>query len=552
MANFIGIEAAYIGPPVMLYESFRQSDIQVTAIYDDSSYNCILPNSSIIVSTLVMDTKPMQMCTVKYIDPNTRIPYTATVEVPAIYPIKLTANYTGDYIYIIGDFNHDDIDVYIEYNFPEYNTKLSPAEYKISSYTVETLGPNEFTVTEKILKTNNISGTITVYGIRNIIEIRAQYIGNPIEITDEVNPENIFVEIETLDEFNENKFTVPLKYGTEILKVGNDEFTCDFYINEPLTVNVVGDNIFTLHYKDPLVEWEKKISVPGIPKAIELKTNYVGNRLKEGDIVNPDDVEALVTFLINLTTNTKVTETVAYGEWEFYDAPIVQDFNGGTIRVQYRSLTANLAVPYDPIETIRLRCWYEGAKIEVGERFSRDNVFAYVVDEDSRVRALSQYDLVFVDDLIIYQDGWNFYRIRVKDSEKRIEGTYAVPGFLPLYKTEKRPFKVIYVDIENDYQEIDCTKRFQDAMTMEDVLYINWDVFQEVVDDTTRYGLYILTAPRSCGLSNKYDEDWEVLCLHKHTLKANIIKTYHKEEESWQDRRHQQQSLKRWWKIPLQ
>lgn len=550
MPNLLSIQAEYVGPPVMIYKSFKQSDIRVTAIYDDSSYNFIVPNSRITVSTLKVETTPMQSCTVKYIDPETRVPYLASIEIPVIYPVKLTATYTGGYIYIIGEFDHGDVDVYIEYNYPEYNTKLDTTEYKINSYTVAKLGINEFIVTEKILQANNISTTITVYGIRKIVLIRANYIGDSIEITEEFDPNNIKVEIETVNQFDEDRFTVELKYNADMLQFNGENFTCDYYIKEPLTVDVVGDNYKTLCYKDPLVEWEKKIIIPGIPKVVDFETTYIGEKVFEDAIIQPEDVEAVVTLLIDATAGTKIVQTVDYGEWEFYDAPIVQDFTKGMIKTKCRDLMSFIMVPYEVVEILRLRCWYEGAKIKVGNRFRREDVFAYTVDDRHHVTVLSQYDLIFVDDQVIEKEGWNFYRIRAKESG--ITGVYAVPGYIPLYKEDKRPFQVLYIDVDNNYAEHDYTSIFREAMSMDGVLYLSWEVFQEVVEKYKLYGLYILTAPRAQGLSNKYDEDWEVLCLQKHTLKATVIKTYYEEDETWQNRNHQKQTLRNWWTIPLQ
>ncbi len=550
MANLIEIRATYNGPPVMLYESFKQSDITVTAIHDDSSYDFIVQSSSFTVSTIKAETTPVQLCTVKYVDPDTKQVYATSIAVPVIYPIKLTATYTGDYVYIIGDFDHSDVDVYIEYNYPDYNAKLDVTQYKINGYSVSSLGPNEFVVTEKVLRTNNISTTVTVYGIRKIVTVRAKYIGEPVEITQEVDPNNIKVEIETVNEFNEDKFTVELTYGTEILEVNGDEFTRDFYIREPLTIGTVGDNVKTICYRDPLTSWTKQVTIPGIPKVIDFSATYIGKQLTEGAIVSPDDIEALATMLMDIDTNRMITQPVDYGEWEFYDAPIVQAFTQGVIKLQYRTFVTYITVPYEIIETLRLRCWYEGDKIKVGNRFDRNDVNVYAVDERQHVTRLNQYELVFVGDTIIENNGWNFFEVKTKDTTNKMAGIYAVPGYLPLYKVPERAFKVVYVN--DDYTEIDCTPIFQKAMSLDDYLYVDWNVFQEVVVDTTRYGLYIVTVPRMSGLSNKYDEDWEVLCLHKHSIKANVIKTYYEEDESWQNRRQQQQMQPLWWKVPLQ
>ena len=549
MAELIGIRAEYNGQPVLIHELFNLDDITVTAMHDDSSYDFIIQNSQFTVSTVQVETTPVQICAVHYRDPLTTTVHSTSVAVPALYPVNMTAKYTGDYVYIVGDFNHTDVDVYIEYNYPEYNAKLNAAQYKLDRYTVESLGPNQFTVTETILRKNNISTTITVFGVRNIVAVRAKYDGDPVEITNEVDPANIKVEIETVDQFNENRFTIALTYGTEILTVGDDEFTCDFYIKEPLAIGVAGDNVKTVCYKDPLAQWEKQVVVPGSPKVVEFQATYVGKKLTEGAIVSPDDVEALVIMLTDVEANTMISQPLEYGAWEFYDAPVVQEFARGMIKVQYRQFITHITVPYEIIETLRLRCWYEGAKIEVGERFRKEDVFVYIVDEMHRVTPLSTYDLIFVDDTVVTKEGWNFFEVKAKDPTEKMSGTYAVPGYIPLNKIPERPFRVAYID--NDYVEHECTKPFQDAMTTEGFLYIDWDTFRDVVTDTTRYGMYIVTVPRSHGLSNKYDEDWEVLCLHKHAIQAHVRKTYYKEDESWQDRRQQKQTLSSWWRIPL-
>ena len=197
--------------------------------------------------------------------------------------------------------------------------------------------------------------------------------------------------------------------------------------------------------------------------------------------------------------------------------------------------------------SIRLHCWYEGVKIEVGNYFSKQDVKIQVI-EDNIIKELSMYDVDFIDETIIHKDGWNFYRLRYSG----IIGTYAVPGYTPLKKHDEINFRVVYIDVNNNNQEIDCTEVFYNNLSLNKELYINWQDFLDIVNTKTQlYGLYILTAPKSCGLSNKYDQDWEVLCINKDVIKANIKKTY-KEEETWQDRRPLQQVRKQWWKIPNQ
>ena len=103
-------------------------------------------------------------------------------------------------------------------------------------------------------------------------------------------------------------------------------------------------------------------------------------------------------------------------------------------------------------------------------------------------------------------------------------------------------FKVIYVDVKHNFKETDFTEKFKEKFTVNDTFIISWKQFLVEVNELMLYGLYILTAPKLCGLSNKYDQDWEVLCINKTTLKANIMKTYLKEEDlPWQEQNQLEQ-----------
>lgn len=103
-------------------------------------------------------------------------------------------------------------------------------------------------------------------------------------------------------------------------------------------------------------------------------------------------------------------------------------------------------------------------------------------------------------------------------------------------------FKVIYIDVKHNFKEIDFTEKFKEKFTVNDTFIISWKQFLVEVNELMLYGLYILTAPKLCGLSNKYCQDWEVLCINKTTLKANIIKTYLKEEDlPWQEQNQLEQ-----------
>ena len=151
-----------------------------------------------------------------------------------------------------------------------------------------------------------------------------------------------------------------------------------------------------------------------------------------------------------------------------------------------------------------------------------------LVYKNGNRRRLKPYDVIFSDQ-VVHINGWNFYTVYYKTDLIILKQWYAVPGYIPIvYK--KHDFKVIYVDVKNNFEETDYTEEFKEKFTYMNFFCINWKRFLDKVNELQKYGLYIMTAPKLCGLSNRWDQDWDVLCLTDHTLKANIVYTYLEEE----------------------
>ena len=173
--------------------------------------------------------------------------------------------------------------------------------------------------------------------------------------------------------------------------------------------------------------------------------------------------------------------------------------------------------------TLRLRCWYEGDKIKVGSKYECHDVFAYVIYPDKDPEIIDTKHISFSSNIVTHE-GWNWYTI----SYKGLTAQLVVPGYIPIEHPDIE-FSVKYVKSKNDI--VDYTDKFKEIFTVYDVFLISWKQFLTEVNNLGKYGKYILTAPKLCGLSNEYDQDWNVLCIDKNTLKATIIKTYYKEEE---------------------
>ena len=503
------------------------------------------------LSTLDIKQTPIQICNAVWLDKETDTIYRPTYEIPVVYAVNLTAHYVGPYIFIPGGYDKINVIVDIEFNHSQYNRRLNHKEYEVSSQSVTKLGANFFTVTETLFKKNNITTEFYILGIRNIINMKVKYVGPEITVGDNFNPNDLIVELETLDKNNENKLTYLLKYNPEMFTLEDGlQITDNYLIESPgLFIPYAGDNIRTVVYKDLFCEFKVPVNIPGIPKIIHFYTEYRGTKTYDiGDTVRKDNIYAEITLLTDYYDNTTFTQEVFMDSWDFFDDPIVTKFNKGVIKTQYlNGLVSHVTLLFSGIETLQLRCWYEGVKIEVGQKFSMHDVVVYATYNGVLTR-ISYMDLEFIDDTIIHFDGWNFYRVRLRKNINSI-GVYAVPGYKPLEKYEVS-FKVLYHDQENQ-RDVDYTQEFYEQLAFHDILHVDWERVFKIAQLIGVYGTYVFTVPKLSGMSNHHDEDWRVL-ITPTSLKAEIISTYREENETWANRKQLQQKRTKWWNIPLE
>lgn len=343
-----------------------------------------------------------------------------------------------------------------------------------------------------------------------VLELTVEYTGLDIPISDSFNGYDLLIKAHMSD--NTIKTIAP-----------ND---CIIKDND-YTITRVGDNIKTLLYEDSLlkVTWSVDFIVTGIPKLLSVEGYYKGERHIIGDRIYSDEIVVYATFLTEIDKEEQ--KELESNEWYFIDLPIITEVNNGIFRIQYKDQIIQISVPYDNTTSLRLNVWYEGAKIEVGKTYDPNNVVIYAVYPDGNRKRIDNRLCQF-SSYAVEEEGWNWFTVFYSSGSETAKQEFPVPGII--YKDYiDLDFKVLYID-DITKEEIDLTKGFKEALTIDEILYLSWSVFLTTVNQIKKYGLYIVTVPKSCGLSNQYDTDWEVLCINETTLKATIKKIYNEEE----------------------
>ena len=353
----------------------------------------------------------------------------------------------------------------------------------------------------------------------NILSINAKYNGKSIPITESFDIQNIIV----IANMSDNT--------TKTIDINDCKLISDLYIHS------IGDNIKYFQYYDKQLKitWNFNVNIPGIIKLISLKVIYIGSIKKEGERIDKSEIKAILEYENNYGIHTRELDAE---EWTFLSIPVVMYSNDGIINIQYETLDASVIIPFISNDDIHINAWYEGLDVQVGKSFALDDVVIMLIIPNGDQKRL-KYTQVQFSNTIVEKEGWNWYTITYHNEYQTYTQKFAVKGYIPI-EYPNLEFKVLYIDKNN--QEIDYTEKFREKFIVDDTFIISWKQFLVEVNELMLYGLYILTAPKLCGLSNKYDQDWEVLCINKTTLKANIMKTYLKEEDlPWQEQNQLEQ-----------
>lgn len=347
-----------------------------------------------------------------------------------------------------------------------------------------------------------------------IKNITTEYIGPDIPISDKFNGADVLIKAYLSDD-------------TVKIISPNDCIFNNYQITE------IGPNNKYGTYTDPVLDvvWRLEFVVNGIPKLLSLEAEYIGSRRIMGERILPEEVRVHGLFLTSISTTERIELTPE--EWYFIDIPIITEANNGIFRIGYQKLEAVISVPYDNVTGLRLNVWYEGDKIEVGKSYDPSNVVVYLVYPDGERKRISWKHCV-IDSYFVSKEGWNWYTITYTIEFKKVTQEFPVEGII-YKKYIDLDFKVLYItnrESAREEDQEDLTTVFQDKIEIDGMLLFDWNLFLKVVNIVQKYGLYIVTVPKLCGMSNQYDMDWEVLCIDETTLKANIKKIYNEEDES--------------------
>ena len=340
--------------------------------------------------------------------------------------------------------------------------------------------------------------------------VQASYMGPDVEISDKFNASNLSIKIEMTD-------------GSVKTISHNDCVITDYQITE------TGPNIKYATYTDPLLGtvWELPFTINGIPKLLALDAYYCGERKIIGDKIFTEEVKVTGMFLTSIDTSEQVE--LSSDKWFFVDIPIITDDNKGFFIIGYKAQRTVISVPYDTTTSLRLNVWYEGDKIEVGHTYNPNNVIVYLVYPDGQ-RYRTSLNNCQIDSYLVTTEGWNWFTVTYMNQLEQITQEFAVEGII--YKEYiDLDFKVLYITDKTKEQGEDVTEDFEHEFKFDDVLLVDWNNFLTVVNRIQKYGLYIVTVPKLSGLSNRFDMDWEVLCINKTTIKATVKKIYNEEEE---------------------
>ena len=177
--------------------------------------------------------------------------------------------------------------------------------------------------------------------------------------------------------------------------------------------------------------------------------------------------------------------------------------------------------------TLSINVWYEGPKIEVGKTYDPNDIVIYIIYSNGKQKRIP-WEYCQISSYLVTKEGLNWFTVTYNHEKERITQKFPVEGII--YKDYiDLNFRVLY--IKNETEE-DLTQEFENRLKIHNEFVLDWNQFLNVVNHLQKHGLYIVTVPKLSGLSNKYDMDWEVLCINETTLKANIKKIYNEEEQN--------------------
>lgn len=456
------LTAAYTGDPVWVSDTavYNKDDVEVIATYTDGTKKT-LASDQWTESSLLVPEKGINTFTATANDAS------AEFEVPGVVYATLDAEYTGDPVLINTDYQKDDVQVVLyefdaDNNFYKGNdtgTVLTSDKWTESGLLVIDL-ENVYTATYKDKYVfmydidysfdpddgldftgsgDIIYGTTKGYygvpGYKQIKELKAEYVGDPILITDNYKKSDVVV-------------TVVYADNTE------EQISPYFWKENSLVVNEKGKNNYTATYYD---EGSKQnftagYQVPGLVKA-SISATYKGQPVRINTDYIKSDVEVVLTQ--KRADDTVYTEdiTLSENEWEESGLTVTQK-GDNTFTATYTdtyilngTAAADYVVP-GYLKAIDLKAAYTGDGIPIVGDYDKNEVEVIATFEDHSTRILDKDE--WIESSITVTDiGMNDFVASYQD----LTADYEVPGLA--YGQLSADYKGIDIEVSKDYDKQD-------------------------------------------------------------------------------------------------
>lgn len=273
------LEAFYTGDQVLVGDSYRESDVIVTAYYKDD----VTRSEGFIVTPIfgsrVVTREGKNVFTLTYLDPASNRMLQAKINVTGYLSAEgfVVARYTGGRVQV--GQKYDPSKVIVEFVRSDGSTEKI-RDYTVNGDTVTMEGENRFTVSFTrggITKTTDF----VVPGYRAIGDLVAVYTGGNILVGNEYSIDDVEVTAYFEDDAKRgNGFKVIPNFGDR-------------------KVRAEGENTFELTYQDPNTGkvWKATIVVYGYTRVLtSIEARYTGESIVVGNPYDKEKVEVVAYF----------------------------------------------------------------------------------------------------------------------------------------------------------------------------------------------------------------------------------------------------------------
>ena len=381
----IGIKADYIGEDVPVKEEYNKDKVEVYLLFnEDEPYK--LSSDQWSESGIVVENIGNNEYTATYVS-NTEGTFTDNYTIKGIDHIKaIEAEYTGEDINVGEEYNKDEVEVYMIF-YQKEKEKVNTSDWRESSLEVSKVGNNEYTATY-----DGFSDSYEVTGLDHVKDIDADYKGEPVQIKENYNKDDVEVYL--------------VYYEKESEKISSEQWE-----ESSLSVNSIGENKYTATYG----EFTDEYSVTGFDEVDKIEAEYKGEPVRINDNYDKEDVVVVVTY------KSGNEETLTEDEWTESGLKI-EKVGENEYTATYKEVTDTYTViGLDRVK--RIEADYTGEPVKVNEEYDKEDVEVTAYYYEKKKEVLDKDDWS-ASSLLVKVKGDNEFTATYED----VTDTYIVPG----------------------------------------------------------------------------------------------------------------------------